>query len=234
MTNYLIFGASRGLGAVFSHQLPTAGDKVWLVSRSQPDVERDGVEREWIQADLSADGVSRVIAAAVDNHVLDVCLYNAGIWEEYAFSDKYHFEDVDDEVTAHIIAVNLTSAITCVQKLLPALRRSNNGKIIFIGSNAGLENARQPEVAYAASKFGLRGVTHALREVVRRDNIGVTCVNLGTVGGVTYRNGEIHIEPEGIQAVPLTDLIAIIKCIINLSNQSCIKEIDLLAMHDGI
>jgi NAD(P)-dependent dehydrogenase (short-subunit alcohol dehydrogenase family) len=235
MTNTLIFGASRGLGALFAYELPQRGDTVWIVSRSQPDTPvDDGITRIWIEADLSVSSAGKVIAAAVGDTVLDVCLYNAGIWEEQAFSESYRYDDVSDEETERLIAVNLTSAITSVQKLLPALRRSQNGKIIFIGSNAGLENSRRPEVAYAASKFGLRGMAHALREVVRTDRIGVTCINLGDVGVVTTINGRPALDPNGFQGIPLADIVSVLRCLITLSNGSCVKEIDLLSMNESL
>jgi short-subunit dehydrogenase len=234
MTNYLIIGASRGIGAVFSRLLPSAGDTTWLVSRSQPNLaEDDGVKRIWIQADLADISASSRIADAIGGQTLDVCLYNAGIWEEYAFSDDYDFTQVPIEETQQIITVNLTSAITCVQKVLPALRRSANGKIIFVGSNAGLANSRHEEVAYAASKFGLRGATHALREVVRQDAIGVTCLNLGDVANFGLAGGVLR-EPPGQKAVLPSDMIIMLKAIIALSNASLVKEIDLLGMSDAI
>src|SRR5689334_9383103 len=116
MTNYLIFGASRGLGAIFSHSLPNNGDTLWLVSRSQPDLfDSDGVRRIWIEADLSAQGAGQAIAQRLGDVPLDVCIYNAGIWETDAFSEDYDYEQVGDEETGRIITVNLLSAITCVR-----------------------------------------------------------------------------------------------------------------------
>jgi short-subunit dehydrogenase len=85
--NYLIFGASRGLGAFFSRSLPASGDSVWLVSRSLPDLSGDdGVKRIWIQADLLDTEVAARVSDAIGDITLDVCLYNAGIWERHAFS----------------------------------------------------------------------------------------------------------------------------------------------------
>lgn len=234
--NYLLFGASRGLGAFFNVSLPGAGDTVWLVSRSEPDLtEADGVKRIWIQADLSNAQVASRIADALGDITLDVCLYNAGTWERYAFSSKYNYEDVPIDEMERILRTNLTSAMTCVQKLLPVLRRSHNAKIIFIGSNAGLENSGRPEVAYTVSKFGLRGLTHALREVVRKDNIGVTCLNLGDVGEVVGVDGEFQAKSSSERPlIALSDIATMLKAIIALSNTSCVKEIDMFAMTDSI
>jgi short-subunit dehydrogenase len=234
MASMLIFGGSRGLGAALSWGLPVRGDRVWLVSRSRPDLDdRDGVQRIWIEADLSARGAGAAVAAAVGDAVLDLVIYNAGIWEHNAFRDSYDLMAVDDAETERIIAVNLTSAITSVRALLPNLRKARAAKIIFIGSTSGLDNSSGREVAYAASKFGLRGVTHALRENLRADGIPVTCVNPGNIGTITVEHGVATARPHESRAmIPPQDLIAIIRCVIGLSNASCVKEIDVMAMTD--
>ena len=234
--HYLIFGASRGLGAFFSRSLPIAGDTAWLVSRSQPDCSGDdGVKRIWIQADLSDGQVASRIADALGDVTLDICLYNAGTWERYAFSPKYNYEEVAIDEIERIIRTNLISAMTYVQKALPALRRSRNAKIIFIGSNAGLENSGRPELAYTVSKFGLRGLTHALREIVREANIGVTCLNLGDVGEVVAVDGEFQTKSSSDRPlIALSDIAVMLKAIIALSNTTCVKEIDMLAMTDSV
>ncbi|HZF33368.1 MAG TPA: SDR family NAD(P)-dependent oxidoreductase, partial [Candidatus Angelobacter sp.] len=157
------------------------------------------------------------------------------IWERSAFRDSYDFTEVDDDETERIIAVNLTSAITCIRALLPNLRKSAGAKLIFIGSTSGLDNSSGREVAYAASKFGLRGVTHALRENLRADGIAVTCVNPGNIGTITVERGAVSASPHESRAmIPPQDLIAIVKCVIGLSNASCVKEIDVMAMTDRV
>ena len=237
MTNILIFGASRGLGAAFSSGLPTRGDTVWLVSRSQPENlgRNDGVERVWIKADLSSPkDASRTISDALSGQKLDVLIYNAGIWEEKAFTSDYSFEEVSIRELEDIIAVNLTSAMVCIQKLLSNLKQSDNGKIILIGSTSGLENSGSQEVAYAASKFGLRGLAHALRENLREHSITVTCINPGEVAAeLAFEDGvEKAIETYSGTRIPVQDLILIMKCLMGLSKVSCVKEIDIPALTD--
>jgi len=236
MANLLIFGGSRGLGAAFSLGLPARGDTVWLVSRGEPDLDaRDGVQRHWINADLSASGAGTIVARAIGDVPLDVVIYNVGIWEHNAFRNSYDFAAVDDVETERIIAVNLTSAIACVRALLSNLQASRAAKLIFIGSTSGLDNSSGREVAYAASKFGLRGVTHALRENLRADGIAVTCLNPGNIGTITVAKGVVSAVPhEDRSMIPPQDLVAIVKCVIGLSNASCVKEIDVMAMTDRV
>lgn len=217
MRNFLIFGASRGLGAALSVGVPQPGDMVWTVSRRQPRQPADSVQWQWIEGDLTQPQTGQQVADVLAGQRLDVLIYNAGIWEDSAFGSGYDFEGVPHAETHNIIAVNLTSAITCIQKVVPNLRQSANGKVILVGSTSGLENTNGPEVAYVASKFGLRGVAHALRENLRPFSISVTCINPGSIEG---------------GGIPHSDLVAITRCLVGLSNATCVKEIDIPAMTD--
>jgi short-subunit dehydrogenase len=235
MTNILITGGSRGLGAAFAAGLPVEGDTVYLVSRSRPQLDRrDGVARVWIEADLASPDAARRVSEALGEARLDVLIANAGIWEADAFGDAYDFQKGSEKEIRDILAVNLTSAITCVRALIPNLRRSDRGKVILIGSTSGLENTRSPEIAYTASKFGLRGVAHALREVLRKDRIAVTCINPGEVAAeIPYERGaEEAISAYGGTRIPVQDLVVIVRCLMSLSRAICVKEIDAPALTD--
>ncbi len=235
MTSVLITGGSRGLGAALAAGLPVEGDTVYVVSRSRPQPDRqDGVARIWIEADLALSGASRRVSEVLGDARLDVLICNAGIWEAGAFGDAYDFEKGSEEEIRSILAVNLTSAITFARAVIPNLRRSDRGKIILIGSTSGLENTRSPEVAYSASKFGLRGVAHALREVLRKERIAVTCINPGEVAAeIPYERGaEEAISAYGGARIPVQDLVAIVRCLMSLSGAICVKEIDAPALMD--
>ncbi len=58
---------------------------------------------------------------------------------------------------------------------------------------------------------------HALREHWRQYRIGVTVLNPGSIGP-----GDVSHE----------DLVSVTHCVIELSNGSCVKEIDLPSMSD--
>ncbi|SUA95518.1 short chain dehydrogenase [Paenibacillus thiaminolyticus] len=92
MRNYIIFGASQGLGDAFVKGVPERGDRVWIVSRSRPDSIDlvDGVQRHWIAADLSQQDAGTIVAEAVRSETIDVLIYNVGIWEKEGFEDHWH------------------------------------------------------------------------------------------------------------------------------------------------
>lgn len=72
-------------------------------------------------------------------------------------------------------------------------------------------------MAYSASKFGLRGVAHSLRAHWRQHRIAVTCLNPGSIEG---------------EGIPHADLVEITRCLMRLSYQTCVKELDVPAMTD--
>ncbi|CAJ1317319.1 SDR family NAD(P)-dependent oxidoreductase [Paenibacillus nuruki] len=236
MKNFIVFGASKGLGEAFVKGLPEKGDRVWVVSRTYPnslDVE-DGIEKYWIEADLAKPDASYLIANTLNDVTIDVLIYNVGIWESKGFRDDYDFEKDDPAEIANIININVTSAITCIQKLLPNLKKSDNAKIFLIGSTAGLEHNDFTQVSFTASKFGLRGIGNSIREHVKKYGIGVTCINPGEIATqIPLEDGiEKVLSTYGGTQIPLQDLISLVKCVMNLSKASCVKEINMPAMLD--
>ncbi|HXT00496.1 MAG TPA: SDR family NAD(P)-dependent oxidoreductase [Elusimicrobiota bacterium] len=223
-------GASRGLGDALSSGFPRKGDIVWLVSRSEPRSlqRRDGVEREWIEADLSSNVSAEIIAKKIGQAPVDLFIYNAGIWEKNPF-DKTSTDEIRS-----IVETNLTSLLLSVHHLLGNLRASARGRVILIGSTCGLENEGTPGVAYTATKFAMRGVTHSLRELLRADKIPVTCISPGSMAtDVPFEEGAATaLERYNGQRIPVQDVVALIRCIAELSVATCVKEIVLPALLD--
>jgi short-subunit dehydrogenase len=236
MKTYIVFGASKGLGDAFVRGVPQRGDKVWVVARSRPeslDLE-DGIEREWIPADLSELHSSTLIKDKLQNETLDVLIYNVGIWEKEGFENHYTFDHDEPADISNLIQVNITAAIVCIQALLPHLRKSNAGKIILIGSTAGLNNANSSQVSFVASKFAIRGITEALREHTREDGIAVTCINPGELAAeIPYEEGvDRALSAYNGTRIPLQDIVSLVKCVVSLSKAACVKEINIPALMD--
>ncbi|PEJ29782.1 short-chain dehydrogenase [Peribacillus butanolivorans] len=234
--NFIIFGASHGLGDAFVKGLPTKGDTVWVVSRTRPislDV-NDGVSRKWLTIDLSSQQQIPSLKETLKDIPIDVLIYNVGVWEKRGFEDDYTFDKDEVGDISNLININLTSTITYIQALLPNLRQAENGKIILIGSTAGLDHTNSAQVSFVTSKFGLRGITNALREHVRKDMISVTCINPGELAAeVPYEEGaEKAIMLYQGTRIPVQDIVAVVHCVINLSPVSCVKEINIPAITD--
>ena len=221
----IVIGASRGVGAAVAKHLITSTTELFTVSRSQ------AVVGKWIQADITQASEITKVAEALGKSPLDALLYMGGTWETQAFTQDYSFETCSDAEIENVIAVNLLAPIRLVKALLPAIRQAPNPKIVFMGALSGLDNFPAREIANSASKFGLRGVVHSLREELRQDKIGVTVINPGNIGTPEVLEDLKQAKQSQTDAIPLADLLKVIDCILSLSRSTCIKEIQLPAMN---
>lgn len=233
---YLIYGISKGLGKALARHLPGPDDQVYGVSRSQPDYLHDANHKiEWISADLAKPAQSAAsIRNAIGDSRIDYLIYNVGIWEHNAFSDGYDFKDNTEEEILTMINTNISSCLLAVRSFTENLKKSENAKIILIGSTWGLENHNGKEVTFSATKFALRGIIHALRENLREYGIGVSVLNLGYLA--TEFDYEVDldtiIEQTDAELIPLQDVIAALRFILSTSKATCVKEITMPAMKD--
>ena len=230
MKTGIILGASKGLGNAMYHGLQNTGDKFYLISRSKPlglDV-YEGVDTEWIKADLADLKTAEQIAQIIGDKPLDFFIYNAGIWE----SDAY--ETVSNQELINIVNVNLTNLLLCCRQLLPNIRKGALKKVILIGSTCGLENEGSSSTAYTATKFATRGFAHALREYVREDGIAVTCISPGSIASdIPYDQGEqAALSTYKGERMPVTDLVKLVETILHLSPAACVKEVVIPALPD--
>ncbi len=221
----LVVGASRGVGAAVSEHIMSFTTELITVSRSPANF------GNWIEADISTKAGIEIVNHAVGNSPLDALLYMGGTWETNAFTKEYSFEQCSDEDIENVIAVNLLAPIRLVKSLLPALRQATNPKVIFMGALSGLDNFPAREVANSASKFGLRGVVHSLREELRPDRIAVTIINPGNIATPEVLDDLREAGQPESNAIPLSDLLSVIDCILSLSRSTCIKEIQIPAMN---
>lgn len=229
---FLIYGVSKGLGKAIAKLIPDSIDTVYGVSRSAP----EGIDNlNWISTDLSSsEDTVHTVKKVVGEDKIDILIYNVGIWENNAFTDSYNFKEVSSIELNKIINTNISTCIQSLQSLIDNLKRSNNAKVILIGSTWGVDNHNGKELIFSATKYALRGVAQSLREILREDLIGVSVLNLGYLA-TEY---EIDVPTELILAetnhslIPLSDVIQAIKFIISTTNATCVKEILMPAMKD--
>lgn len=229
---FLIYGVSKGLGKAIAKLIPDSIDTVYGVSRSAP----EGIDNlNWISTDLSySEDAVHTVKKEVGEDKIDILIYNVGIWENNAFTDSYNFKEVSSIELNKIINTNISTCIQSLQSLIDNLKRSNNAKVILIGSTWGVDNHNGKELIFSATKYALRGVAQSLREILREDLIGVSILNLGYLA-TEY---EIDVPTELILAetnhslIPLSDVIQAIKFIISTTNATCVKEILMPAMKD--
>jgi 3-oxoacyl-[acyl-carrier protein] reductase len=175
----LVTGGSRGIGRAIVRRFAENGDAVAFFYANNDDAAKiTAVETGAlaIRADVSnptevTRAMQEVRAALGDVQVL---VNNAGI----AVSSL--LTDVSDDEWRRVIDTNLSSAFYLSREVLPAMIRAQDGCIVNIGSMWGKVGA-SCEVAYSASKAGLRGLTMALAKEVGPSRIRVNCIEPGVI-----------------------------------------------------
>ena len=225
----LIIGASKGLGKAFAEGIPENNDELILVSRTEPQALISSAKKiEWIKADAANIVFAKEVKTKILDRKIDLLIYNSGIWETDRFSNTPS-KDIDK-----IITVNLTSAIKLINELYQNIINSDKKTVVLIGSTAGLENEGANSVAYCASKFGLRGLAHSLREDFREKGGKVTVISPGSIASDLELNlgTKKVLETYNRKRMPVEDLVNTIKYVMNLSEASLAKEIIIPAFLD--
>ncbi|MHA1712950.1 MAG: 3-oxoacyl-ACP reductase family protein [Candidatus Ranarchaeia archaeon] len=172
----LVTGASRGIGAATALVLAKYGAKVavnYHVEKGKAEqvakkIEQSGGEAIILQADIgSKDDVDKMFTA-IENEWgnISILVNNAGI------TAQADVADFPLEKWQEIIKVNLTGAMLCIQRAIPAMINARYGRIINIGSACGVRGCER-SIAYSASKAGLHGLTRSIARDVAP--LGVTC-----------------------------------------------------------
>jgi NAD(P)-dependent dehydrogenase (short-subunit alcohol dehydrogenase family) len=166
----LVTGASRGIGAATAEALRAAGARVVRVARTLP----PGESFLDMPADLTDAAQVEALAERVrrDLGPPDVVVSNAGGFLLRPL-EQTTMADFDAQV-----AINLRAAFAVARAFLPMLRDAGRGTFVTVGSVA--DHVGFPEnAAYAASKYGLRGLHETLLAEFRGAGVRLTLVSPG-------------------------------------------------------
>ena len=180
----VVTGAGRGIGAAIAKTLATMGAIVVLCGRSRQPLDRtakeishEGGVSEVVQADITdATAVENLAKHVHSTHGrIDILVNNAGIG---GFGGPLH--EMPPNSWDQVLNTNLRGVYYCIRAFAPAMIRARSGHIINISSLAG-KNALPNGAAYAASKWGLNGLSYSVAEELRGYNIRVGVVCPGSV-----------------------------------------------------
>jgi NAD(P)-dependent dehydrogenase (short-subunit alcohol dehydrogenase family) len=168
----LVTGASRGIGAASARALADAGARVVRVARTFPD-HRDDRYLD-LPCDLTderqVEGLARRVIGA--EGVPAVVVSNAGGFLLQSL-ERTTAADFDAQ-----IALNLRGAFLLARAFLPAMRDAGAGSFLSVGSVAD-HTGFSENAAYAASKYGLRGLHETLAAEYRGTGVRLTLVSPG-------------------------------------------------------
>jgi len=200
----LITGASRGLGRAIARALALEGAAVACMARPGDELTRaveeltsSGAQAIAVPADITIeDQVAHAIQTAISKLPnLDILVLNAGTWQGAPIVET------SESLWDSLIDLNLKGAFLALKHSIPALKSRGSGTVVGIASLGALVG--QPgSAAYAASKWGLRGLLESAALELKPHRIRVTVVyphNIHSSGpAVDAAERDRKIEPEEI------------------------------------
>ena len=180
----VVTGAGRGIGAAIAARIAGLGATVVLCGRSRGPLEstaaaisKAGGQAQARECDVTNLRSVESMAAHVDQTLgrLDILVNNAGVG---GFGGPLH--QLPPDSWEQVLNTNLRGVYYCIRACAPMMIRARAGHIINISSLAG-KNALPNGAAYAASKWGLNGLSYSAAEELRGHNIRVSVVCPGSV-----------------------------------------------------
>jgi len=221
----VVTGASRGIGAAIAKRLAAMGATVLLAARDsqslaevQHEITAAGGHAEAVTLDLRDQNSIAALAQSVKERFgrCDILINNAGIG-----STGSPLHQTEPDAWDNLMATNLRGPYLMMRAFAPLMIAARAGHIINISSLAG-HNPLKNGAAYAASKWGLNGLTYSAAEELRDYGIRVSAVAPGSVNtgfGDSARDGSWKIQPD--------DVAAIVAMIVTQPPQSFVSEVKL-------
>lgn len=197
----LVTGGSSGIGRETAVAFAREGARVAITYHSRKDA-ADEVAAEITSAGGEAFvvplelGSPESIADAVGQTVarfggLDVLVGNAVNWGSGGFHDRpTRIEDAQLEQWLPVMRANLEGNFHLVQQAAPALRQSDQGRLVLLSTDLA-ERGLAGSWAYGAAKAGLHGLVASLQHDLGQDGVLVNIV----MPGITLENGKHRVIP---------------------------------------
>lgn len=171
----LVSGSTAGIGHAIATALAAEGARVIVNGRTQEAVDKavshihaaPGGEVLGFAGDLSQAPVAEALAAKYPG--IEILVNNLGIFEPKPF------EEIPDADWMRFFDVNVVSGVRLARLCLPAMKRANFGRIIFISSESALQIPAEM-IHYGVTKTAQIAVARGLAESVAGTGITVNSV----------------------------------------------------------
>jgi len=177
----IVTGASKGIGKGIARVFADQGAKVLVVSRNQSEADACAAEigngASGFSADVGDWEQSQAMAkAAVDRHGgLDILCANAGVYPQT------NIEEMDPSEWDLVMGTNLKGNFLSVKACLPALKQSDQGRVILTSSITGPVTGFPGWSHYGASKSGQLGFMRTACIELAKHNVTMNAVLPGNI-----------------------------------------------------
>lgn len=182
----IVTGSGRGIGEGIALVLAREGANVVVNDRTRTKnaeavvqkIISSGGKAIAVAADVSKKAEVNAMAAETINQfgAIDILVNNAGIESHPVLTMELKEESWD-----RVMSVNLKGVFLCCQAVIPQMMKQKKGRIVNIGSVAGLRMTFFGSVEYTASKYGLQGLNQHLAWELADSNITINTVCPGAV-----------------------------------------------------
>ena len=219
----VVTGAARGIGAAIGKKLAAMGAHVVLTARDQArlhevaqQIHAAGGHAETASFDLlDPAAIARFAESLQKRHGrCDILVNNAGVGFIGAPLHQMSPEEWDT-----VLGTNLRGPYLMIRALAPLMIAAKSGHIVNISSLAG-HNPLKNGAAYAASKWGLNGLTYSVAEELREYGIRVSAVAPGSVNtGFNVGRGanDKKLQPD--------DIASVVAMLVTQAPQSFVSEV---------
>ena len=171
----LVTGSTAGIGLAIATTLAKERARVIVNGRSQPAVDQVVAELcsttrgdvRGFAGDLGRAAVADELAHTYPD--VEILVNNLGIFEPKPF------EDISDAEWVRFFEVNVLSGVRLSRLFLPAMKRADWGRIIFISSESAVQIPAEM-IHYGVTKTAQLAVSRGLAEAVAGTGITVNCV----------------------------------------------------------
>jgi short-subunit dehydrogenase len=221
----VITGASQGIGAAIARAFAAEvrGVRLALVARSRANlsaVARScaglGADAGVFPCDVSDEAEVARLEAGVRRRygAVDVLVNNAGKYAGAPFLETSVAE------FDRMISANLRSLFLVSRAFAPAMVRRGRGDIFNMGSIAGI-TALSGAPAYSAAKFGVAGLSKAMRAEFREKGVRVCCVHPGATVSPSWRGSGV---PAG-RMMPAEDVARAFLALYGMTRRTVVEEV---------
>ena len=189
----VVTGGGRGIGKVIALTLAGEGANVAIwervpetLAKTAEEIRALGGKVLAIRTDVSdSSQVSKAAQQVLDTWgKIDILVNNAAIMPRTIGADPSKmnpFLDLTDERWAEEIANDLTGVFYCMRAVLQPMMVQRSGKIISIGSIAGMNGGYFSTPSYSAAKAGIMGMSMLAAKWVGKYGININVVNPGPI-----------------------------------------------------
>lgn len=172
----LITGSTAGIGFATAKGLVREGAKVYINGRTQKRIDDaiEQVKEEVPDADIegiAADFIKKEDINKLINQLpaVDILINNLSIFEPKSFFD------IPDEDWLKFYEVNVMSGIRLSRHYMPQMLNKNQGRIIFISSESGL-NIPEEMIHYGMTKTAQLAISRGLAELTKGTAVTVNAI----------------------------------------------------------